>query len=69
MRADMVCFRGVVVSGNSNRIRMALSNSCLGNLVVRFCVRMDEMCSVVKYDIIHDYYYTTQVQVEHRRLI
>lgn len=66
VRADMVCFRGVVVSGNSNRIHMAQSNSCFGNLVVGFCVRRDEMCSVVKYDIIHDYYYTSwclQVQV------
>lgn len=58
MRADMVCFRGVVVSGNSNRIRMALSNSCFGNLEVRFCVKKDEMCFVVKYDI----YMTTITQ-------
>lgn len=51
VRADMVCFRGVVVSENSNRICMALSNSCFGNLV-GFFVRRDEMCSVVKYGIL-----------------
>lgn len=30
--ADMVCFGGVVVLENSNRIHVALSNSCFGNL-------------------------------------
>jgi len=48
---------------------MALSNSCFGNLVVGFCVTRDEMCSVVKYDIIYDYGYTSwclQAQVDRR---
>lgn len=47
VRGDMVCFRGVLVSGNSNRIRVALSNSCFGNVVVLRKEEWDVLCSEV----------------------